>query len=212
MPQKPPAFQFYAKDWRSSRTVQLMSLEDRGIYIDLLAIAWDSDEPGTIELPVAGLNPRTVRSFLLRWPTTFECDLNLTRKEAERRLKSSRKKAEKGLKFTNDKLRQQWLNMKSLSEIRKKAAESRYHANAGAKAPANGGSASASASAPANITTTPLPPLPRGNHSLFFNGPEKPWRLRWDAIGDFRIYRPTLAVAQVTSLNFSGAADFEPRL
>ncbi|MBA0089140.1 MAG: hypothetical protein HRJ53_29470 [Acidobacteria bacterium Pan2503] len=118
---KPPAFQFYAKDWRSSRTVQLMSMEDRGVYIDLLCAAWNSDEPGTLVLPVAGFNPRTVRSFLLRWPKTFlysgcESDPNLTPTEAERRLKSNRKHAELGLKFTNPKLHQQWVETLQYSQ------------------------------------------------------------------------------------------------
>jgi hypothetical protein len=139
-----------------------MSFEDRGIYIDLLAMAWDSEEPGSFVLPLPGYNPRTVRSFLLRWPSTFvstgaERNPNVTPTQAERRLKSGRKEAEKYLKFTNKKLHKQYLNLKEISEKRRLAAESRYHANAPANAPANDQSAfavaSASASAP-NPTTT----------------------------------------------------------
>lgn len=39
---KPPAFQFYAKDWLTSPRVRLLTLEGRGLFIDLLAISWDA--------------------------------------------------------------------------------------------------------------------------------------------------------------------------
>ena len=48
MANKPPAFQFYAKDWLSSPSVRMMTVEQRGAYIQLLATAWDSDIPGTL--------------------------------------------------------------------------------------------------------------------------------------------------------------------
>jgi uncharacterized protein YdaU (DUF1376 family) len=35
-----PAFQFYATDWRSDPDVSLMTLEEEGAYIRLLAFAW----------------------------------------------------------------------------------------------------------------------------------------------------------------------------
>jgi hypothetical protein len=42
-------FPFRAKDWRSSESVALMSLAERGAFIDLLAVAWlSSEEPCTI--------------------------------------------------------------------------------------------------------------------------------------------------------------------
>ena len=41
---KPPAFQFYAKDWLSSPRVQLMTPSQRGAYIQLLAYCWDSGD------------------------------------------------------------------------------------------------------------------------------------------------------------------------
>lgn len=37
---KPPAFQFYTRDWLSSSAVRTMGLAARGAYIDLLAIQW----------------------------------------------------------------------------------------------------------------------------------------------------------------------------
>jgi uncharacterized protein YdaU (DUF1376 family) len=48
MANKPPAFQFYVKDWLSSSTVHSMSLAARGAYIDLLAFAWQSQPFATL--------------------------------------------------------------------------------------------------------------------------------------------------------------------
>jgi len=45
---KPPAFQFYAKDWISSKTIQTSTAEQCGWYINLIACAWDSDQPGVL--------------------------------------------------------------------------------------------------------------------------------------------------------------------
>ena len=41
---RPPAFQFYPKDWLSSKSVALMTLEQEGAYIHLLAHCWESDD------------------------------------------------------------------------------------------------------------------------------------------------------------------------
>lgn len=71
---KPPAFQFYAKDWRSSATVRNMTLAETGVYIQLLAAAWDGDEPGTLPLgpgqiaKITGIDVRIVRRFLAKFP------------------------------------------------------------------------------------------------------------------------------------------------
>src|SRR3990167_6131285 len=48
MANRPPAFQFYAKDWLSSKAVLMMSPLQRGYYINLLAHAWDNTPPGTL--------------------------------------------------------------------------------------------------------------------------------------------------------------------
>lgn len=45
---RPPAFQFYAKDWISSKAVRMMNPVQRGYYIQLLAEAWDSTPIGTL--------------------------------------------------------------------------------------------------------------------------------------------------------------------
>lgn len=36
-----PWFPFYAADWRLSNTVRAMTFEQRGVYVELLVIAWD---------------------------------------------------------------------------------------------------------------------------------------------------------------------------
>ena len=36
-----PWFPFYAADWRLSNTVRAMTYEQRGVYLELLCIAWD---------------------------------------------------------------------------------------------------------------------------------------------------------------------------
>src|SRR5215471_18539601 len=41
---RPPAFQFYAKDWLSSKKIVTMTLEEEGAYIHLLAHCWDSQD------------------------------------------------------------------------------------------------------------------------------------------------------------------------
>lgn len=40
-PEKSPAFQFYIRDWRSSRKVQVMSFKERGMYLEMLIEQWD---------------------------------------------------------------------------------------------------------------------------------------------------------------------------
>lgn len=62
-----PYFPFWAKDWRSSESVQLMSLAERGAFMELLAVAWlSSEEPCTIpsdEETIARLIHASVREW-----------------------------------------------------------------------------------------------------------------------------------------------------
>jgi len=46
--ERPAAFLFYARDWLSSAKTRLMTPEERGGYIDLLAHAWLAAEPGVL--------------------------------------------------------------------------------------------------------------------------------------------------------------------
>lgn len=100
---KPPAFQLYVKDWESSHTVRRMSYEERGIYITLLVASWGSSTPGSLDLPPeiaarsAGIDPRTLRRFLKKYPQTFRRD---------------------GERLINDKLYTQWLAIEELRDKR----------------------------------------------------------------------------------------------
>jgi uncharacterized protein YdaU (DUF1376 family) len=67
MANKPPAFQFYVKDWLSSSTVRSMSLAARGAYIDLLAFAWQSQPFATLPNDPAQLC-RLVGADSTEWP------------------------------------------------------------------------------------------------------------------------------------------------
>lgn len=69
---KPPAFQFYAKDWLSSGAVRTMTLAARGLFIDLLAFAWDNHGLPT-ELPTDPAMARrlfgvSTREWNTNWP------------------------------------------------------------------------------------------------------------------------------------------------
>ena len=85
-----------------------MSRQDRGDYINLLCAAWNSDEPGTLSLPLslgakeAGIRPQILRSFLTRFPEVF---------------------VEFSGRLVNEKLHRQWLRYKEISEKRAKVAK-----------------------------------------------------------------------------------------
>lgn len=54
-----PAYQWYVKDWRSSRKVQLMSFKVRGMYREMLDEQWDScaslpNDPAQLRLLLGG--------------------------------------------------------------------------------------------------------------------------------------------------------------
>lgn len=149
---KPPAFQFYAKDWLSSPTRLRMNRAERGLFWDLAAIAWDSDVPGTIQTTYealakrAGVRCSILRKFLSKFAKSFvKLDANSTRL---------------AVTLTQPKLAEQWANYREISEKRRKAAESRYHANA--EQVQHSASASSSATAP-KTKTPPLPPSKGGN-------------------------------------------------
>ena len=97
-----------------------MSLHDRGVYITLLAAAWESSDPGTLPLPIkatakaAYLDVRTVKCFLRKWASLKSQD---RREIAE---KSPRDRADVSAisrrcfveidgKLVNEKLHDQWI-------------------------------------------------------------------------------------------------------
>jgi uncharacterized protein YdaU (DUF1376 family) len=75
-----PAFQFYVKEWRSSRTVQRMSYAERGMYMEMLTEQWENlslpDDPNAVAELLGG----TVAEWTAAWPM-------LRRKFVDRRVR-----------------------------------------------------------------------------------------------------------------------------
>jgi uncharacterized protein YdaU (DUF1376 family) len=71
---RPPAFQFYAKDWLSSKKIMTMTLEEEGAYIHLLAHCWDSPD---CTLPEDESELAQLSRMGERW---FNCGLTALRK------------------------------------------------------------------------------------------------------------------------------------
>lgn len=174
MAQKPPAFQFYVKDWRSSATVRRMNFHQRGLYIEMLAASWDSEEPGTLPLPLEiasrsiGCDIRSLRDFLTKFPNCFQriegtstgdrLDIASTsdRSRVEVASKSDRYRLDVTPILVNDKMRMQWLEtlqyLQMTSDRGRKGAAKRWHSTMQEAMPNgmhNDSSASASASASA---------------------------------------------------------------
>jgi len=118
---KPPAFQFYAKDWTASPTRQMMSLAAQGAYINLLAIAWDSD-------PIATIPNQPDKLWKLATATPEEW--TLIKDEV---LENFEPFDEDSTRLVNKRLRRQWLELKEFSEMAsdrgKKGAAGRWPKN-----------------------------------------------------------------------------------
>jgi hypothetical protein len=65
-----PAFQLYIKEWRSSRSVQRMTMQQRGMYLEMLLEQWESlylpDDPRAVYELVGGPDP--VEAWIAAWP------------------------------------------------------------------------------------------------------------------------------------------------
>ena len=118
---KPPAFQFYAKDWTASPTRQMMSLAAQGAYINLLAIAWDSD-------PIATIPNQPDKLWKLA--TAMPEEWTLIKDEV---LENFEPFDEDSTRLVNKRLRRQWLELKEFSEMAsdrgKKGAAGRWPKN-----------------------------------------------------------------------------------
>jgi uncharacterized protein YdaU (DUF1376 family) len=109
---KPPAFQFYVRDWRSSPTVRRMTREQKGDFIEMLAASWDQEEPGTLPVDfetaakICGISVRSFRKFVDSFPELWQID---------------------GGRLANPKLRAQW---KELLQRKQKQADAARRTNA----------------------------------------------------------------------------------
>jgi uncharacterized protein YdaU (DUF1376 family) len=113
---KPPSFQFYVKDWTASPTRQMMSLLAQGAYINLLAVAWDSDPIATIPnrpddlWRLAGASPaewEQIRNDVLQPKNWTALEDDPTR-------------------LVNKRLRQQWKEWKEFSDEQSDRANKRW--------------------------------------------------------------------------------------
>jgi len=64
---KPPAFQFYPKDFLSDVNVSVMNMEERGIYITLLSYCWLEGW-----LPIASTKLQRLCNNPLKWDESWE--------------------------------------------------------------------------------------------------------------------------------------------
>lgn len=69
----PPAFQFYASDFRADPKVLTMDFEQRGVYIWLLTIAWDDDGIPADTGTLARLCGLSKRKFEALWQGIENC-------------------------------------------------------------------------------------------------------------------------------------------
>lgn len=115
---KPPAFQFYAKDWTASPTRQMMSLAAQGAYINLLAIAWDSD-------PIATIPNQPDKLWKLA--TAMPEEWKVIKDEV---LENFEPFDEDPTRLVNKRLRRQWLELQEFTEMAtdraRKGAEARW--------------------------------------------------------------------------------------
>lgn len=67
-----PAFQFYVKEWRSSRAVQRMTFGERGMYFEMLCEQWEAltlpDDPQGVAALIATSDSQTAE-IVAAWPT-----------------------------------------------------------------------------------------------------------------------------------------------
>lgn len=70
---KPPAFQFYAKDWLTDRAVKRMSSAARGVFISLLAYEWVNGPLENDHTELARAADESPREFAKLWPMLAPC-------------------------------------------------------------------------------------------------------------------------------------------
>ena len=63
---KPPWFKFYSADWLSSSQIRALNLEEKGLFVTLMAISWQETPPGTLPedlkeiSKISGEDPRKI--------------------------------------------------------------------------------------------------------------------------------------------------------
>lgn len=67
---KRPAFQFYPADWRKEPTLSACSLAARGLWIELVCIAHESEEYGHLSINGKAMTPQQLARMVGESPTT----------------------------------------------------------------------------------------------------------------------------------------------
>jgi len=137
---KPPAFQFYPKDFLNDYNVVAMSMEEVGMYIKLLCYCWmENGIPVDDSHPIAKLllNPKVAKCFYKKNERFFNPRLDEERKKQKRFAKSMKEAGLRGAK-------KRWGG----------------HSQAIARGIASDSSSSSSSSSTSVLT--PLPPLRKG--------------------------------------------------
>ena len=103
---KPPAFQFYPKDFLSDLNVQCMNMEARGIYITLLCNCWIEnsipDDPDIIQ-PLLNHGSTNDEHMMNQWKKISRCFYKKGGRLFHKRLESEREKQKKYKKLQSDK-------------------------------------------------------------------------------------------------------------
>lgn len=107
-----PAFQFYAGDWLRDQTVKLMSLEERGAYITLLASCWVDGSVPNEPAKLARICDCSEDDMNRIWPALRPCFSLKKRNDESRltnkRLESERNKQRKWRKRQSDSAKERW--------------------------------------------------------------------------------------------------------
>lgn len=170
---KPPWFKFYSADWLSSSKIRSLTLEEKGLFVDMMAVSWQETPPGTLPVDkkilaiILGRNTRqlsskSVRNLLELWPETDGRLVNKKMYEIGQELENKHAK---------------------LSEAGKRGNQKRWGGDSGGDSPSDRNPDSET------DTDTSLTTYPRGNSTPPASGPAqkkppgsleecKPWQSR----------------------------------
>lgn len=165
-----PAFQFYVKEWRSSRKVARMAFAVRGMYLEMLLEQWENltlpDDPGecadliggTVEEWTAAW-PELRRNFVEAGPGRIK-NARLERARAEMRKYKTQQRNAANTRWEKERARKV-LETQDVAHMRRTESADAAHMQRTSTAPDRQWSASASASASATATAgTGEPPPP----------------------------------------------------
>ena len=90
--EKPPAYQWYPKDFLSDGNVKGMTLEERGAYITLLSVCWLDETLPMDSGRLANMCGVPVKVFARLWPAVRACFTERDGRYVHQRLEKEREK------------------------------------------------------------------------------------------------------------------------